>query len=244
MKEGNNLWRLTKVKLSYLILGLALILHPSSIILAQNMPHEVGFWFAENGQKPLITPDEINHGFFTNPTIEHLYYSFATNGVQSVSFFVEHVNETRDYWNDAWPTYALGKNPTFPASVEESLDMTSIGFETLRNFISEGGFRLGAGLGVGFGLGGSSANVRDSVTGEQTNYSSATLWDALLVDFFIRARYSVYISDSYEIAIELMGRYWSFPAIGPVADGGNAYNGPGLRALSELGYMAGIAVGF
>ena len=101
--------------------------------------------------------------------------------------------------------------------------MTTVGFETLRNFISEGGFRFGAGLGVGFGLGGTSANVRDSATGEQTAYSSATLWDAFFVDFFVRARYSIYTSSSYEVAIELMGRYWSFPAIGPTGDGGNAY---------------------
>jgi hypothetical protein len=210
---------------------------------AQNMPHEIGFWFAMNGQKPLITPNEINHGFFTNPTIEHLYYSFASNGVQSVSFFIENVNETRP-WSGTWATYASGKNPDYPASVEESLGMTTIGFETLRNFISEGGFRLGAGLGVGFGLGGTSANVRDSATGLQTTYSSATLWDALLVDFFVRARYTVYQTNSYEVAIQLMGRYWSFPAIGPTGDGGNAYNGPGLRAISELGYMGGVAVGF
>jgi hypothetical protein len=210
---------------------------------AQNMPREVGLWVAVNGQVPLIPSDDANHGFFTNPTIEHLYYSFASNGVQSVSFFIEHVNETEN-WNGEWATYALGKNPNYPASVAETLGMTSIGFETERNFISEGGFRFGAGLGVGFGLGGTSANVRDSATGLETTYSSATLWDALLIDVFFRARYSIYTADSYEIAIQLMGRYWSFPAIGPVSDGGNAYNGPALRAISELGYMAGIAVGF
>ncbi len=243
MKEGNNLWKASKVKASFFIFGLALILYPSSLILAQNMPHEIGFWFAVNGQKPLITPDEINHGFFTNPTIEHLYYSFATNGVQSLSVFIEHISETQD-WNGEWPTYALGKNPNYPASVEETLGMTSIGLETERNFISEGGFRLGVGLGVGFGLGGTSANVRDSATGSQTTYSSATSWDALLVDLFLRARYTVYQASAYEVAIQLMGRYWSFPLIGPTGDGGNAYNGPGLRAISEIGYMAGVAVGF
>jgi hypothetical protein len=226
-----------------ILLVLSTIHYPLSTVKAQNMPHEIGFWFAVNGQKPLITPDEINHGFFTNPTIEHLYYSFASNGVQSVSLFVEHVNETRN-WNGEWATYALGKNPNYPASVEETLDVTSIGFETERNFISEGGFRFGAGLGVGFGLGGTSANVRDSATGVQSSYSSATAWDALLVDLFIRARYSVYQTNAYEIAIQLMGRYWSFPTIGPIGSGGEAYNGPGLRAISEIGYMAGVAVGF
>ncbi len=217
------------------------ILH-TSYLPAQNMPREIGFWLAVNGQKPLIAPNDINRGFFTNPTIEHLYYSFASNGVQSASLFVEHLSETRD-WSGMWANYGLGSKP-FPASVQESLGMTTIGFETLRNFISEGGFRFGAGLGVGYGLGGANANVRDSTTGAQTNYSSATLWDALLISVFVRARYSVYVTDSYEVAIMLMGRYWSFPAIGPIAPGGEAYNGPGLRAISELGYMAGIAVGF
>ena len=84
------------------------------------MPQEVGLWLAVNGQKPLITTNETNHGFFTNPTIEHLYYSFASNGVQSVSFFVEHVDETRN-WNGEWATYSLGKNPNYPASVQEFL---------------------------------------------------------------------------------------------------------------------------
>ena len=219
-----------------------IILH-TSYLYAQNMPHEIGFLLAVNGQKPLISPNETNRGFFTNPTIEHLYYSFATNGVQSVSVFVEHVNETRD-WSGLWATYASGKNPNYPASVQESLGMTTVGIETLRNFISEGGFRFGAGIGVGFGLGGANANVYDSVTKAQTSNPSSTSWDALLISVFLRARYSLYQSDSYEVAIELMGRYWSFPLIGPIGDGGEAYNGPALRAISEIGYMAGIAVGF
>src|SRR5580693_521118 len=81
-----------------------IILH-TSYLYAQNMPHEIGFWLAVNGQKPLISANETNRGFFTNPTIEHLYYSFASNGVQSVSVFVEHVNETRN-WNGMWEDYA------------------------------------------------------------------------------------------------------------------------------------------
>ena len=244
MKGGNNLWRWLNIRSCCFAFGLTLILHPSSFILAQNMPHEIGLWFAVNGQKPLISENETNRGFFTNPTIEHLYYSFASNGVQSVSVFAEHVNETRN-WNGEWANYAsYGKNPPFPASVNESLDMTTVGIETMRNFISEGGFRFGAGLGVGFGLGGANANVRDSATKVQTSNPSSTSWDALLLSVCIRARYSIYQNSSYEVAIELMGRYWSFPAIGPIGDGGEAYNGPALRAISEIGYMAGIAVGF
>ncbi len=206
------------------------------------MPHEIGFWLAVNGQKPLISPNDVNRGFYTNPTIEHLYYSFASNGVQSVSVFIENINETRP-WSGIWPAYALN-GKSYPASVQESLGMTTIGFETVRNFISEGNFRFGAGIGVGFGLGGASANVVDSITKTQSSVSSATLWDALLISVFLRAKYAVYVTDSYSINIQLMGRYWSFPAIGPVGSGGNAYNGPSLAAISEIGYMAGVELGF
>src|ERR1035441_7171279 len=95
-----------------------------STATAQNMPHEIGFWFAENGQLPLIKSDDANRGFFTNPAIEHLYYNFATNGVQSVSVFVEHINETRS-WNGAWTNFLTGnRQASFPASVDETLQMT------------------------------------------------------------------------------------------------------------------------
>lgn len=229
---------------SYLFFGVFFILQPSSLILAQNMPHEAGFWLAVNGQKPLHAPDESNRGFFTNPTIEHFYYSFASNGIQSVSFFVEHIDETRN-WQGSWATYISGKNAgSYPASVQESIGMTMLGFETTRNFITLSDFRFGGGLGLGFGLGGASANVYDSLTKSQNSYSSATLWEAFLVHVFLRVRYSVYSSENYELALQLMGRYWSFPFLGPVANGGDAYNGPSLRAVSELGYMAGISIGF
>ena len=211
--------------------------------MAQNMPHEVGFWFAENGQKPLIAPDDINRGFFTNPTIEHLYYTVAANGVQALSIFAEHVDEARS-WQGIWTNYFFnGKQQSFPASVDEDLNMTTLGLETVRNFISTSGIRFGMGLGIGYGLGGASANVRDSA-GAVAQYSSATVWDAFLITAFARIRYSLLVTPTYDLGIMLMGRYWSFPAIGPVSPGGEAYNGPQLRAISELGYMAGIAIGF
>ncbi|HEY3875672.1 MAG TPA: hypothetical protein VGM92_09360, partial [Candidatus Kapabacteria bacterium] len=208
------------------------------------MPHEAGLWIAIHGQKPLIAPNATNEGFFTNSTIEHFYYSFASSGVQSISFFVEHIDETRG-WQGEWATYTSGKNAaSYPASVQESIGMTTLGFETTRNFVTLSDFRFGGGIGVGFGLGGTSANVYDSATHLQNSYSSATLWEAFLVHVFLRARYTVYSAANYEIALQVMGRYWSFPFIGPVSAGGEAYNGPSLRAISELGYMAGVAVGF
>jgi len=244
MKEGNKYRTLSRVNAYRFVLALAFILHSSSFILAQNMPHEVGFWFAENGQLPLIKPDDANRGFFTNPAIEHLYYSFATNGVQSVSVFVEHINETRP-WNGTWTNFLTGdrQDTIANASVDETLQMTTIGFETVRNLISQSGLRIGAGIGVGFGLGSASASVRDTI-GNKTAYTSATDWDALLVELFVRARYSLVVTSNYDIGIMLQGRYWSFPALGPVASGGEAYNGPALRGVSELGYLAGLSIGF
>jgi hypothetical protein len=206
------------------------------------MPHEAGFWFAANGQKPLIAPNDINRGFFTNPTLEHLYYTLATNGVQALSLFAEHVDETQS-WQGTWTNFLFNRQRSFPASVDENLNMTTLGLETVRNFISASGFRFGIGLGIGYGLGGASASVRDS-TGTSTQYSSATIWDAVLITAFARIRYSILVTPAYDVGIMLMGRYWSFPAIGPVGTGGEAYNGPQLRAISELGYMAGIAIGF
>src|ERR1051325_2498556 len=87
-----------------LLFVLSFILHPSSLILsasAQNMPHEAGVYVAFNGHKPLVSANEDNRGFYTNPTIEHVYYSFLTNGVQSLSVFAEHVSETR-HWSGKW----------------------------------------------------------------------------------------------------------------------------------------------
>ncbi len=215
-----------------------------SPLAAQNMPHEVGIWFASNGQLPLITADNTNRGFFTDPTIAHGYYSFESNGVQSLSFFVEHISESRS-WSGTWtnPTLNNGSN-NFPATVSENLQLTTIGLETVRTFISEDGFRCGAGLGLGYGLGGASAQVLDKATGGTESHYSATAWNGLELAASLRVRYSVYVSGNLDVGLLAMGRYWGFPLIGPLGNSGAAYNGPALRVLSELGYLAGVAVGF
>src|ERR1035437_592728 len=109
---------------------LSTILYPLSTTRGQNMPHEAGFLFAANGQASLVKANDVNRGFFTNPTIEHFYYSFVTNGVQSLSLFLEHVQETRG-WNGMWTDPMLnGGSINFPAHVDEQLQMTTIGLET------------------------------------------------------------------------------------------------------------------
>ena len=220
------------------------------VAVGQNMPHEAGVWCSVGGQVSLIPNDNSNRGFFGNPTIEHGYYSFESNGVQSFSLFVEHIEETRPWLADrngpvTWsnPTLNNGSN-NFPAQVSENLHITTIGLETVRTFISESGFRLGGGLGLGFGLGGATANVQNESTGTAETHSSAIEWDGLELMASVRLRYSLYISGNFDIGLLLQGRYWGFPIIGPLGDGGGSYNGPALRVLSEVGYLAGVAVGF
>jgi hypothetical protein len=219
-------------------------LYPIPYTLAQNMPHEAGLYVAIGGQKPVIASSDQNRGFYTAPTIEHAYYSFLTNGVQSLAVFAEHVGETRS-WHGIWTVLtSAGIAPTFPADVDESLQMTTIGLETIRTLISESDFRLGAGLGVGYGLGGASADVRDSNSHHLTHYASENAWNALLLEFMLHIKYSIAMVGRYEIAFHAEGRYWGFPAMGPIGSAAGAYNGPGLRALSELGYLAGVSIGF
>lgn len=207
------------------------------------MPHEAGLLMAVNGQTPLIKSNDINRGFYTNPTIEHVYYSFLTNGVQSLSIYAEHVNET-ETWSGTWTNQLLnGGSQNFPATVRESLQLTTIGLETVRTLLSISDFRLGAGVGLGFGLGGADAEVRDT-SGSLASYSSATAWDALMVSFLVRLRYSFRVATDREVSVIGQVRYWGFPAIGPIANGGSQYNGPGVRALSEVGYLAGVSLGF
>jgi hypothetical protein len=240
----NDIYKENGRVISFVFILFALIFHSTSFVLAQNMPHEAGFWFASGGQIPLLTPNNVNRGYYTNPTIEHAYYSFRTNGVQSLSVFIEHVDETRP-WNGVWTNLMLGDgSANFPASVQENLHMTTIGLETIRTFISESGFRLGAGLGLGYGLGGASAVVHNISTDQTTTYNSATAWSGLMLEGFLRARYSLIVTGRYDIGIMAMGRFWGFPAIGPLDGSGSDYNGPALRVLSEFGYLAGIAIGF
>ena len=232
------------IKCGRFLILLFFILHPSSLILAQNMPHEAGFWFATNGQAPLIKSNEANRGFYIDPTIEHAYFSFTTNGIQSLSVFIEHVNETRP-WMGTWTNQLFnGGSTNFPASVQENLFMTTIGLETVRSLLSESGFRLGAGLGLGYGLGSANANVRNLSSGQTSNFSSTNAWNGLFLEAFLRARYSLFVTGSYDVGLMAMGRFWGFPAIGPIGSPGGEYNGPQLRALSEFGYLAGVSVGF
>ncbi|MDP4199703.1 MAG: hypothetical protein Q8922_03770 [Bacteroidota bacterium] len=229
--------------LSIFLYSLSTIIYPLSST-AQNMPREAGFLFAANGQASLVKSNDINRGFFTNPTIEHFYYSFETNGVQSLSIFLEHINETRN-WSGIWTdAQILGGSKNFPASVSENLQVTVIGLETNRTLITASDFRLGAGFGLGFGLGGASADVTHDTTNITDTHTSETAWQALLMAASLRARYTIWTGGKYEIAIVALGRVWYFPYIGPIGSASRSYNGPGLRTLSEYGYLAGLAFGF
>src|SRR5438105_15326576 len=128
---------------SYLLLITSYVLADSVSVLAQNMPHEAGLLIAVNGQSPLIAASDVNRGFYTNPAIEHAYYSVLTNGIQSLALFGEHVQETRS-WHGLWTDLKInGGSQNFLATVQERLQMTTIGLETVRTLVSEYGLRFG-----------------------------------------------------------------------------------------------------
>jgi hypothetical protein len=224
------------------VLLTAYLLLVTSQLFAQNTPREAGIWFAVNGQIPFVNNSQSG-GFFTNPTIEHAYYSFISNGVQSLAVFAEHVDETRErkqIWSDF---FFPDKQVSYPATVTERLYMTTIGLETFRTLWTESDFRLAGGIGVGYGLGGATTDVHNDSTGVRHTEEVSGAEAGLLIFAALRVRYSVYTTPNYEVALALLGRYWSFPQIAPTSTARDAYNGRDTP-LSEFGYLAGISVGF
>jgi hypothetical protein len=210
---------------------------------AQNMPHEVGFWGAHQGQARLEAASEANRGFFQNVDIGHLYYSFVSNGVQSLAVFVESFGERRDR-EGVWTDINLGNLPVqYPARMSERIGLTIVGLETSRNVVTLGDLRFGGTLGIGYGFGGTDIDVTKLHTDSTAHYASAFDWQAFLLSFSLRVRYSVYITGSMDIGIVAGARYWGLPYLGPIATSTN-YNGPDLRNSNNVGYIAGIAVGF
>jgi hypothetical protein len=207
------------------------------------MPHEAGLLGAHYGQMRLEKETSANRGFFQNADIGHVYFSFLSNGVQSLSVFVERVGETRSR-DDIWTDVFIGQQHTgYPAHINENIGVTVVGLETTRTLYVLGDLRLGGTLGLGFGLGGTSADVTRTGTDSTMHVTSAFDWQAFQVSFGLRLRYSVYITGSTDYAIIAGARYWGFPYLGPIAPSAN-YNGPDFRNANDLGYIAGIAIGF
>jgi hypothetical protein len=208
------------------------------------MPHEAGVFGAFGGQLALSADNETDRGFFQSPTIAHLYYSFVANGVQNLSVFVENVAETRSRTGTWSEIFLGGGEQNFPAHISENIHLTSIGLETMRTLATVSNFRLGGGLGLSYGLGGTRAEVVNDSSGERKIVTSCNAWQGLMFSAMVKIKYSIFINPEQEIALHVEGRYWGFPYIGPIGECADAYNGPELRTLHQLGYLAGISFGF
>lgn len=208
---------------------------------AQHTDHEFAFSFAKGGQGKLERITFENHGFYQNVTLWNFRAMLITNGVQSLSFFVEHVDETRSY--ETLITRFV--NRTFSATVDESMPMTTLGFETIRTLLSYRGFRLGGGIGLGWGFGTPKRVVRPAENFANYSEEGCHLWNAFYLTALMRARYTIYSNEYVDVGLTLTGRYWGFPSIAPTGEcGPQDYNGPDMRTAHQIGYLAGISVGF
>jgi hypothetical protein len=209
---------------------------------AQHTSREIGFSFAYAGQAPFVASGNDQTNFFRQPLIWNLRYQVATNFVQSLSVVLERVTEERTHsglWSDV-PNSTLAP---YNADIAERLSMTTLGLEGIRTLIRTDDFRLGIGISLGYGFGGATANVKKLTDGSQKTFESCDIWDGFLVSTFVRARVTVYTNSSIDLAITGSLRAWGFPTISPLSDCADDYNGPALRSVFEIGYLAGISVG-
>lgn len=210
---------------------------------AQHTKHDISLQFAYGGQVPVMTAEGNVQGFYKVPIIFNLRYQVATDYLNALSMTIEHVNEERTrqgLWNDV-----PGSNsPTYNANIAERLYITTLGLEGILTLLSDGTFRLGAGLGVAYGLGGAVATVENIASDKTKVFESCDTWNGFEVSAFTRARYTVYRNDDIDIGINATLRFWGFPYIGPLSDCQSSYNGPAFRSLIEFGYLAGVSFGF
>ena len=207
---------------------------------AQHAPREFEALVAQSGQATLV--DNAGHrGFFTSPFIGRFQGQVLTNGVQSLSVFLESVNETRTY-QDLFQLYP--RSPVVDASFSETMHMSTLGLEVLRTLVVSGSFRMTAGLDLGFGLGTPGEDIRPSDRDTIVHRTSQSTWDGLYASALIRTRLSVFKTGTIDWAIVGVGRYWGFITIGPLGEVTDIYNGPAFRSMHEIGYLAGISACF
>jgi len=221
----------------WLIVFFVLLSQP---LLAQHTPHEIGVSFAYAGQEPFIYSGNDDPKFFIKPLIWNLRYQVATNNVQSLSIVLEGVSEQRNY-SGVWIYDPLA--PAYNANVAERMTMTTLGLEGIKTVIRTDEFRLGLGIGLGYGFGGATATVKKITDGSQQTFESTDTWSGFIVSAFMRMRFTVYTSNTLDIGITGSVRVWGFPSIAPLTDSETSYNGPMLRSVLEVGYLAGVSVG-
>lgn len=210
-------------------------------LAAQHTNREIGVSFAYAGQAPFVASGNDRTNFFKQPLIWNVRYQVATNYVQSLSVVLERVSEQRTregLWSDYPNTSAIPYN----ANISERLSMTTLGLEGIRTLIRTDEFRLGIGISLGYGFGSATANVQNIATGTQQTFESCDTWSGLLLSAFLRVRYTIFLSNSLDIGVTGSARIWGFPSIAPLSECLTAYNGPELRSVFEIGYLAGISV--
>ncbi|MFI5264909.1 MAG: hypothetical protein ACHQM6_10380 [Candidatus Kapaibacterium sp.] len=218
-----------------------LVLFPC-LAQAQHTNHEIGFSFAYAGQAPFVGSGNGQEDFFRQPFIWNLRYQVATNFVQSLSVVLERVSEERTHsglWNDVPNSSSIPYN----ADIAERLSMTTLGLEGIRTLVRTDEFRVGIGISLGYGFGDAMATVKKLVDGSQKTFQSCDIWNGFLVSTFVRGRLTVYSSNSLDIGITGSLRVWGFPSISPLSTCSDSYNGPSLRSVFEIGYLAGLSVG-
>jgi hypothetical protein len=210
---------------------------------AQHTIHEIGFSFAYAGQAPFISSNNDQSGFFRQPLIWNIRYQVATNYVQSLAIVLERVSELRNR-TGLWPNdFANSSVGAYNANIAERLYMTTFGLEGTRTFIRSDIFRLGIGISLGYGFGGASANVKNNADGSQKIFDSSDLWSGFLVSTFLRGRFTIYTTNALDIGFTGSIRLWGFPSIGPLTLSETMYDGPILRSIFEIGYIAGVSIG-
>jgi hypothetical protein len=206
---------------------------------AQHTKHEVEIAIAFDGQLPLVrNKDQL--GFFTNPFIGRFQYQALTNGVQSLSVFLETVSETRTRDD----LYSSSPRAPFNAQIAESVHLTSLGLEMVRTLLVAGDLRIAGGIDIGFGLGRPTLDVTNKTNDSTEHVESLSTWDGLFAAAIIRGRYTIVRSENWDVGLLLTGRYWAFLTIGPLGEATDIYNGPPFRSVHDLGYLFGVSVGF
>jgi hypothetical protein len=225
-------------------LSVLVVLLFSITAYSQHSKREFAVSFAAAGQHPIAITGDDRSGFWRKPIILNLRYQVATDYVTSASLFLEYIGETRtrrDLWSDS--PNALDP-PPYNADITESLSMTVLGLQGARTLLRFGDFRLAFTLGAGYGLGSASADVRKIATGQTKSFESCDIWHGVYLAGSLRTSYTVYQAEKYDIGLTASLRTWGFTTIGSFGDCLTSYNGPNFTALYEIGYLAGVSIGF
>jgi hypothetical protein len=209
---------------------------------AQHTRYEFGASFASGGQYPFIS--DGSGAFFGNPIIWNLRAQIATDFIQSGSIVLERVAQTstrQGLWSRSGNLVDI--TDPYNANITEHLAMYAVYAEMNRTIARTDFVRLGFGVSLGYAIGSADATAESLVDHTSRSYEGSSPWSSLYLAAFLRARFTVFEDDKWDIGLTATARYWSMPTLGPVAVSMNEYNGPNVRAVHELGYLAGVSVG-